>query len=224
MFSISGYESDLQEFNKKVFVATYNHLFQRIQRSPKAKKTPTWHGSKVTAAVNRRMLDSYTFSVEAFAKAYQAACLCSHKTPWPGHQGAHQPEICTKNKQMKPTELEGMLREEKSPSLRLASAARGELHITYRVEQVELDKTASKNWFSWAVWRKELLIENWVFASDVFLDSETKVAKILWWWSLQLYFWIWKLQQSLTSDEIECTASRCQDEITLLNNVWKLGI
>lgn len=41
-----------------------------------------------------------------------------------------------------------------TPSLRLASTARGELHITYRVEQVELDKTASKNWFNWAVWGK----------------------------------------------------------------------
>lgn len=160
------------------------------------KKTPTWHGSKVTAAVNRRMLDSSTFSVEAFAKAYQAACLCSHKTPWPGHHGAHQPEICTKNKQMKPTELEGKWPELKSPSLRLASTARGELHITYRVEQVELDFKVGvgQDRFSWAVWGKELLIESWVFASDVFLDSETKVAKILWWWSLQLYFWIWKLQ------------------------------
>ncbi len=73
-------------FKKPACVATYDHLLtdSKVTKKQKKQKTPTWHGSKVTAAVNRRMLDSSTFSVEAFAKAYQAACLCSHKTPWPG--------------------------------------------------------------------------------------------------------------------------------------------
>ena len=51
--------------------------------SPTSNQIPTWHGSKVTAAVSRIVLDSFTFSATPLAKAYHAACRCSHKTPWP---------------------------------------------------------------------------------------------------------------------------------------------